>query len=623
MPLTDSESTRADQADHLRRSVTLLRDELDFVYALDEKMAAEAHGQAKLSRLLGELTRRLNMSYSVLLIPSKNIRISVSHANWKSVDRRIVDGILLQRLFPKYSDSREPTLLQIPEVPKSVRGPQEPYQLIFNIVRNHADEPVGILASFCQVEARPLSTTASRQLSFITRYANRVIDDSYDALTGLMLRLDFEALVDAACSDLQSDQDGHCLVYFDVDQLQVFNDSLDQRAGDEVLMRVANLLQSEMPSGASLARIGGDKFAVLMRYRDIDAGVDFAEQVRSQSHNLVYLRGEKAFPITLSAGVVALGGSDIGDDSPLVVARITCQKAKDHGGDRVVCYDETDKSIVRRVDNLQLFAQLQDAITNKSFSLDAQPIVPIDGTSEGGHFEILLRMNGPGGDVMLPHQFFSAAEHYQMMPKLDRFVLQRFFATVEELSDTMALHQASFALNLSGQSLGEPAFHEYVRQMVLGSSLSPDQLCFEITETAAIANRENAVRFMHAMRELGCRFALDDFGAGLSSFAYLRDMPVDILKIDGSFVQDMDTNKVSESMVAAAAQVAKVMGLKTVAEFVETESVRAGLERLGVDYGQGFLLGRPLPLEEQLDALAGVSPDTNILNLRHLIAVSG
>lgn len=605
-------------AAELRDQVEGLREELDLIYQVDDKVAQEQHGQARLSRLLGELTRFLNMSYTVLLIPAKHIRISITHSNWKSVDRRKLDATMMRQLFPKYSTSTRPVLLQMQEAPMGARGNAGPYQLILCPLADRLGETVGVLATFCQVDGHPLSRSAERIVRYVARFAKRIVDDSYDQLTGLMRRADFVSVMDTAIGELQDAQDTHCLVYFDVDQLTVFNDTFDQRAGDEVLVRVASLLQAEMPTGATLARIGGDKFAVLLRFRDVDTGVEFAERVRGQSQQLLYARGKKTFPVTLSAAVVPLSDYDASDESPLVIARMACEKAKDHGGDRVECFDVTDKSIVRRVDNLQLFGQLQDAIKEEAFLLDAQPIVPLTGDTGSVHYEILLRMNGPGGDVMLPAKFFAAAEHYQMMPRIDRFVLQTFFASVERHAGTMALHGASFALNLSGQSLGEPAFHEFVRKAVLDSSLSPEQICFEITETAAIANREAAIAFMNTMRDLGCRFALDDFGAGLSSFAYLRDMPVDILKIDGSFVRDMDSNKVSESMVAAAAQVARVMGLKTVAEFVETEGVRDGLIRLGVDFGQGYLLGKPRPLDARLGELAE-GETTGMLNLTDLL----
>ncbi|MEL6870296.1 MAG: bifunctional diguanylate cyclase/phosphodiesterase [Pseudomonadota bacterium] len=587
----------------LRSSLQQAKAELEFVYSLETRIARETHGKARLTRLLGELTRFLGTSYTVLMVPARNIRIAVTHDDWKPVDRKMIDDRLVRDIFPTHNKTLRPVAINVADTPHGARGYNGRYQLLIHALRGADAEALGFIATMCKVDGAPLTKACERVMIHAGRIAKRLIDDSFDPLTGFMRRDDFSALLEAAVVEVQDDADDHCLVYFDLDKVQVANDTFDQRAGDEILFSFSKLLNEYAPSGSSLARIGGDKFAILMRHRTLTEALDFAELMRKQCLAMVYLRGDKSFPVSVSGGVVSLSHPGSRNQGPLVVARLACAKAKDHGGDRIECFSETDASIVRRVDNLELFSKLQTAIDEKAFTLVAQPIVPVANRNAAAHFEILLRMNGEGGDVIRPDQFFAAAEHYQMMPRIDRHVLQTFFDTIEALDDCLALHEASFAINLSGQSLSEPAFHEFVRKLVDESMLNPQQICFEITETAAIASHSMAVDFMQTLRSRGCRIALDDFGAGLSSFAYLRDMPVDLLKIDGSFVQDLDTNKVSESMVAAIAQVARVMGLKTVAEYVETEAVLAGLQRLGVDYGQGYLLGRPKSLDEQLRTL--------------------
>ena len=567
-------------------------------------MEEATHGQAKLTRLISALTRHLGMSYTVLLVPSKSIRISVAHPDWKQVNRRKIDDRMLRRLFPTYA-----TLLQLPELPAQAAGPQGPYQVLLASVRDVAGEPVGMLATFCAVNRRPMTARDARLVTYVARRARSVIEQSYDPLTGLMSSADFTSIIDSASEEIDNEDDRHCIVYFDIDQLQLVNDTFDQRAGDDVLLRFAKLLQSTAPSGSTVARISGDNFAVLLRFRDFAAGMKFAERVRRETQSMVYLRGDKSLQISTSAGVAAFSGGDGVADNPVVAARIACTKAKDHGGDRVEGFDDDDKSIIRRVDNMQLVSFLQTALKGDHFSLDAQPIVPLGDVEEPPHFEVLVRMKGRGGDVMLPHQFFSAAENYQLMPKLDRWVLERFFETLEKFEGRASVAEACFSLNLSGQSLGDPSFHEFARSLIARHPSVAQRLWFEITETAAVANRELAVQFILTMKELGCKFALDDFGAGLSSFAYLRDFAVDVLKIDGSFVADIDRNRVSESMVAAVTQVAKVMNLRTVAEYVEAEPIRAKLREIGVDYGQGYLLGRPCPLVEQLDRLPARDTD--------------
>lgn len=590
--------------DSLRIALSDAHRELDLIYGLEQRLETETHGQARLSRLLRELTHHIGMSYSVLLVPSRRIRIRIAHRSWNGIDKKAFDHELLRDVLPKFANIEQPVVLQRRGLPRGASGKDDKWQMILAPVRDEHQQPIGVLATACQTEGHPLGIEAERLTGHFVRLAVRIIGESYDRLTGLIRQRDFSAILDKLTGEEQEADDDHCLVYFDLDQFEVVSDRFGTRAGEEVLERFARIAASRLPGGSSLSRIEGDRFAALLRHKDLNEGVAFAEVVRTECQRLVYVKGESSVAVTVSAGVVEINDQQSLTEHPLTMARMACSKATDHGGDRIECFDPYDKSIVRRVDNLQVFAQLQEAISNDAFVLDAQPIRPLQTESGLPHLEILLRMTGPGGDILLPQQFFSAAEQYQLMPRLDRYVIKRFFQILDQFDDLLSLSDTTFAINLSGQSLGEPTFHDFVRQHVVESHLQPQQLCFEITETAAIANRESAIAFMHSMRELGCKFALDDFGAGLSSFAYLRDMPVDTLKIDGSFVRDLDTNKVSESMVAAVAQVARVMELKTVAEFVETPAVLAGLKRLGVDYGQGYLLGKPQPLLDQIRSLA-------------------
>lgn len=600
------------QSAQLQQRLARMRSELDWIYDLDAKLALASHGQAKLSRLVGELTRLLNMSYSVLLVPSRNIRISMTHGNWKQVDRRNLDQKLLKRIVPRYADSHKPVVLQLPHAPSGAEGLTGPCQLVVQTLSDEHDDMKGVLACFCRVDGLPLDNGVDRQMAYVARRAKAVIADSFDALTGLMRRDNFEKLLYASQAELDGQPEQHCLIYFDIDQLQLLNDRFDTAAGDDTITRFARILQAEAPVGASICRVSGDKFAVLLRHATADDGVLFSEQVREQCKTLTCWRDGHSMQVTVSASVVAVADDEGTPQDLLIAARIACEKAKDHGRNRTVTYNSSDRSIVRRVDNMELFARLQTAIAERDFKLDAQPIISLTDETRTPHYEILARMRTSSDAIFMPDQFMPAAEQYKLMPQLDRLVVSMFFEQIAEYEDQIGFEGAMFSLNLSGQSLSEPVFHEQVAEAVRNCWLEPSQICFEITETAAIANRQAAVEFIGALREIGCKFALDDFGAGLSSFAYLRDLPVDILKIDGSFVRELTTSKVAESMVAAIAQVARVMGLQTVAEYVETEETRLALKAMGVDYGQGYLSGRPRSLNAILGQLAGDDDSTMI-----------
>jgi EAL domain-containing protein (putative c-di-GMP-specific phosphodiesterase class I) len=283
---------------------------------------------------------------------------------------------------------------------------------------------------------------------------------------------------------------------------------------------------------------------------------------------------------------------------------MACESAKDHGRDRVEVFDEGNQSIIRRYDDMQLVAEIQQALDGTGFQLRAQPIVGLKGPSSNPRFEILLRMADSQGNGVPTAALFSAAERYHMMPQIDRWVVSTTIAALLECKDSVVESGAVFSVNLSGQSLGDDDIFGFIEEELRHARVPSSVLCFEITESAAVSNLIKAQSVIDRLKDLGCTIALDDFGAGLSSFAYLKNFNVDTLKIDGSFIRDITDNRISESMVAAITQVAAVMKLQTVAEYVESELARQLITRLGVDFAQGHLVGKPVPL---VDVLAGFS----------------
>jgi EAL domain-containing protein (putative c-di-GMP-specific phosphodiesterase class I) len=274
----------------------------------------------------------------------------------------------------------------------------------------------------------------------------------------------------------------------------------------------------------------------------------------------------------------------------------------------VEVYQPADASIVQRFDDIQLVGHIRSAIENNRLALLAQPIVALKPGRLFHYYEILVRLLDDSGRHVAPADFLSSAERYQLMEDLDRWVLAETLRTVTARSKDFHAAPVRFAINLSGQSLGSEKFLQFAQDQIARSGIRPDTLCFEITETVAVANMQRAQAFMHTLKKIGCRFSLDDFGTGLSSFAYLKLFPVDTLKIDGSFVRDIATNEVSQSVVAAISEVARVMKLETVAEYVQDEKAMELLRDLGITWGQGYLLGTPEPLAEKLDIIA-MSPE--------------
>jgi diguanylate cyclase (GGDEF)-like protein len=584
--------------------------ELELVYKVDEKIHGTKTRHSSLAQLVGQSGRHLGINYSVLLIPSKRIRISATHSSWKTVNRKVVDRYLIEQLLPRLEGERNPVIFQIPAVEGANDAADHGYQALLTPLLDSQGNVEGILAQLGRVDKSEFSRSDRRFMSHIVRKVEYVIEQSFDAMTGLMNRGGFEAQLHESWKALESNDDVHQLIYFDLDNLQLVNDTFGREAGDQVIMRFSHLLEEDLPKSGVLSRLTGDDFCMLLTHADTDAALDYANDIREKSEALRYLEGDKSLQITMSIGIAEFTHSGGSDGHALTTARMACESAKDHGRDRVEVYDERNLSIVRRYDDMQLVAEIQQAIDSDGFELLVQPIHCLTDKSNNPRFEVLLRMPDSEGRNIPAKALFSAAERYRMMPQIDRWVVSTSLAKLAEVRKFVESGDAIFAINLSGQTLGDDDILEFIEEEIEQSGLPASALCFEITESAAVSFLDKAQGFIDHLRSLGCTIALDDFGAGLSSFAYLKNFNVDTLKIDGGFIRDISENRISESMVAAITQVAKVMDLETVAEFVETEKARELISELGVDYAQGHLIGKPEPIDTVLGDLNDLARST-------------
>ena len=443
---------------------------------------------------------------------------------------------------------------------------------------------------------------------YVATHIESVLERCYDNLTGLMAWPVFEKLMATTVAECAGQ--APALMYFDIDRLHVANDTLGREVGDQVLARFGAILREEV-AGHATTRIASDRFAALLQDTNLKTARELGERIAARFSRLEFGEGDRRYRASVSIGIGSVAAHDrlsADDDAPvdgggLATAQIACGAAKDRGRGRVEVYQPADLSIVQRFDDIQLVGAIRYAIDNGRLALLGQPIVRIKPAAEGqGHSycEVLVRMLGEDDQQISPSEFLSAAERYQLMEDLDRWVVANSLQLLSASLARLAPAKARFAINLSGQSLGSEAFLGFVQQQLERSRVPPEMLCFEITETVAVANLQRAQTFMHTLRKTGCRFSLDDFGTGLSSFAYLKLFPVDTLKIDGSFIRDLTTNVVSQSVVAAVSEVARVMQLETVAEFVGDEATLALLGKLGVTWAQGYLFGEPTLLTERI-----------------------
>jgi len=425
---------------------------------------------------------------------------------------------------------------------------------------------------------------------------------SFDTLTGLYTRPAFESRVRLVVASGE-DSPGWCSLYINVDQLHVINDNFGMKVGDTVLGQLGELLRGRLPAGAFAARISGDRFAALLP-GDLDEAERFGELLREAAEKLGEMHGNSKLRVSISIGVATLDSNEGELMHSLAAAETACKAAKDRGRNRVEVYRANDVSLVRRFADINIAGRLHDAISAGRFRLDAQLILPFGRSGNlKPHYELLVRMLDETGTAAFPDSFMSAAVRYQLMQSIDRWVIETAIQRFKAHADTFSSVPFSFAINFSGQSLNDENFGNFLIERIRASGLPPELFCFELTENAAIASVTRARDLMRRLRTLGCGIALDDFGTGLSSLAYLRQLPVTMLKIDGSFVRDVVRDPRAELMVRAIAQLARTMSLTTVAEYVETEEIQARIATLGVDYGQGFAIARPMPLDDLLAEL--------------------
>jgi diguanylate cyclase (GGDEF)-like protein/PAS domain S-box-containing protein len=443
-------------------------------------------------------------------------------------------------------------------------------------------DPVGTVLTF-------------RDISEESRLAERLSHQAaHDALTGLVNRREFERRLDRVLHSPRP-HDLHALIFMDLDQFKVVNDTCGHVAGDELLRQIAALMRTRIRASDTFARLGGDEFGILLERCPVEEAVRIAHALRELAQSFRFGWQDKSFIVGISLGLVEI--TDVWENSTNVLraADSACYMAKDRGRNRVYVYKPDDHIIARRFGEMQWMPRIQQALADGRLRLYQQPIVPMRlGQSEAELGEILVRLLDERGVIVLPGAFLPAAERYGQISTIDRWVVGE---TVDFLKTRgRGSSKIMLSVNLSGQSFSDQDVLDFIVDRIKSSRIMPSSLCFEVTETAAISDLTSALAFITSLRALGCRFSLDDFGSGLSSFGYLKTLPVDYLKIDGRFVEKIPNDRVAETMVEAIHRLGHVMGLKTIAEWVENAETLERLRTMNVDYAQGFHVGPPRPM---------------------------
>jgi diguanylate cyclase (GGDEF)-like protein/PAS domain S-box-containing protein len=427
---------------------------------------------------------------------------------------------------------------------------------------------------------------------------------SHDTLTGLLNRREFEHHLEEAINNAKIHNQQNALCYLDLDQFKIVNDTCGHLAGDELLRQVTALFQSQVRKMDTLARIGGDEFGLLLYRCPLEQAQRVCNSIRQKLQEFRFVWQEKLFTIGISIGLVVI---DINSESVahvLSLADAACYAAKNRGRNRVHIYQVDDVELLQQKGEMEWVTRITHALEENRFCLYYQEIIPVLQTEiPEQHYEVLLRLQDETGSLVLPMAFIPAAERYNLMHLIDRWVIRTLFATQGQRyrhiwNDCQSKNQqcnSIHAINLSGASINDDQFIDFLHEQFALHQIPPQMICFEITETVAISNLSKALLFISELRNLGCRFALDDFGSGMSSFTYLKNLPVDFLKIDGSFIKQILDNPIDLAMVEAINHIGHIMGLQTIAEFVENDAILEKMRILGVDYAQGYSIAKPRP----------------------------
>jgi diguanylate cyclase (GGDEF)-like protein/PAS domain S-box-containing protein len=442
----------------------------------------------------------------------------------------------------------------------------------------------------------------SRERQYVAKLSYQA---SHDSLTGLINRGEFERRLSLALKSAAQLGRHHAVMYLDLDQFKVVNDTCGHAAGDQLMRQVSAVLQRRLREGDTLARLGGDEFGVLLENCAPDNALRIADGLRQTVMECHFAWETRSFNIGVSIGLVNVADGMFTLTDVLSAADSACYMAKEKGRNRVQVYHAGDTELSMRQGEMEWIGRLQKALEEDRFVLYAQDIAslePAHGLED--HCEILIRMLDEKGELVPPMAFIPAAERYNLMPSIDRWVVRNAFAIIARQQAASEGRRGIFAINLSGASIGDERFLDYVREQFGHFAVAPQSICFEITETAAIAKLDKATHFINQLKTLGCLFSLDDFGAGMSSFAYLKHLPVDFLKIDGGFVKDMADDPIDRAMVEAINSIGHVMGKQTIAEFVDGEKVIQLLRDMGVDFAQGYGVAKPRPFGPRLRVAA-------------------
>ncbi len=591
------------EADQLADELAERYEELNLVYDTEQELRQFSEWKEALQHLLNNAVTFLDVGMAALVLTDERTRFQCLNPRRPPPEPARLLGELRRPLVQWMQAHRRPVVCNA--MPCGREGPPLalPGKLMAAPVLNPHGGLIGVLVMMNRLDGSDFYNSDRDLLGVMARMAAKIILANHDDLTGLLNRQGIEYYLEHALDQAQAEHSTHCVLNVGIDKLRVINDTASYAAGDALIKRIAGLLSEVVRDSDPVARLGGDEFLALLHDCPREQGEAVAERLLQRVRALDFTWEGARFDVSVSIGMAVVDHRTPSVMSVLSSAEIACEAAQESGRNRVKVFTPDSQDLLQREDQMQWVSRIQAALREDRFVLYAQEIAPV-APGRPMHYEILLRLRDEQDAILGPYAFMPTAERYHMMPAIDRWVITHTLALLQAQRERVGRCEVVWGINLSGQSLTDDTFLDFIVDSFAPTGIPPQHICFEITETTAIGNLDQAREFVARLRERGFRFALDDFGTGLSSFNYLLNLDVDYLKIDGTFVRQVLEDRVSQAMVAAAINVGHAMELGVIAEFVETAAMQARLAEMGVDYVQGYGIGKPRPLDEVLPRLA-------------------
>ena len=576
-------------------------EEINMVYGLDDvwKNSHKFDELKSYDKLLQMSLEYLSIDMVALIIPGGDISIHYTNED----DLPDLENVLerLKTNSTLYYEAAHKSLVVNRDSysEDTHHEPTIPYKLIVSSVINVDHTVAGIVVFANKLDREHYTNTDRRLCELLAREVTKIFQSKRDPITGLLNRKSFETKLDELVTN--HDDAYHSLIYFDIDHFQIINDTWGHSEGDRLLRQIAALIKSKLGKKVIMSRLGGDEFGILLEDTSGQVAEGIAEGLRRGVQEIYFVSHGQIFDISCSFGVAEIDPDMSEVIDVLSAADVACHLVKETGKNGVRIYQPSDAEMVEHHDQMYWASRIRNSLEENLFEIFGQAITPLsDPHGEPSHYEILVRLREENGEMVAPGRFIPAAERYNLMPLLDRWVLNETLEELRQIDEALLTNNISVSVNISGQSLCDDEFLKYAVSTITKSEIDPARICLEITETSAVGNLANALKFIETLSSLGCLFALDDFGSGMSSFGYLKHLPVDYLKLDGIFIQNIIDDPVDRVMVKSIHYVAQAMGLKTIAEYVENEDIIDVVTELGINYGQGYGIDKPSPFLEKV-----------------------